>query len=351
MGRNQVLDDLLQEHVKPFVKKIDTDAYYAKSYIQALGKAGFFRSVGVDREEYLLREFQVVYETSKICMTTGFVVWCNLAFLTYLRNSTNTALKNQFLPKFESGEWIGATGLSNPMKSYVGLEKIHLKAEQVVDGFKLSGTLPAVSNLGDEHWFTVLAEGEHGQKIIAFLPTERKGLSLVEKNGFLAVNGSATYTCQFQEVFIPNEWLLATNADAFIEKIRPAFVFYQIPMGLGVIDAALVSIRNAKDYQFGGNQYLPVQARTFVQQYEALTKHAEVFTKNFDEVEWADILEIRLEVALLALQVVQTEMIHQGSSGYLQKSAPSRRLREAYFYTNLTPTVRHLNKLLRQKIS
>ncbi|MFE4240605.1 hypothetical protein [Peribacillus butanolivorans] len=39
-------------------------------------------------------------------------------------------------------------------------------------------------------------------------------------------------------------------------------------------------------------------------------------------------------------------MMHNGSAGYLKDSAPSRRLREAYFFANLTPTVKHLEKVL-----
>lgn len=50
----------------------------------------------------------------------------------------------------------------------------------------------------------------------------------------------------------------------------------------------------------------------------------------------------------MTLRAVQADMLHQGGSAYLQASDPSRRLREAYFLANLTPTVRHLEKLLQQ---
>lgn len=38
-------------------------------------------------------------------------------------------------------------------------------------------------------------------------------------------------------------------------------------------------------------------------------------------------------------------MLHNGSAGYLKKSDPSRRLREIYFFANLTPTVKQLEKM------
>ena len=54
----------------------------------------------------------------------------------------------------------------------------------------------------------------------------------------------------------------------------------------------------------------------------------------------------RLQSAYLTLEAVQASMLHNGSAGYLQNCAPSRRLREAYFYANLTPTIKHLERVL-----
>ncbi len=45
------------------------------------------------------------------------------------------------------------------------------------------------------------------------------------------------------------------------------------------------------------------------------------------------------------LEAVQANMIHNGAAGYVAGSVASRKLREAYFFANLTPTVRHLEKL------
>ncbi|GLH62973.1 ABC transporter substrate-binding protein [Parageobacillus sp. G301] len=55
---------------------------------------------------------------------------------------------------------------------------------------------------------------------------------------------------------------------------------------------------------------------------------------------------IRLNVTYLTLKAVHGSMLHHGGAGYLQQSDPSRRLRESYFLANLTPTVKHLEKVL-----
>ena len=65
---------------------------------------------------------------------------------------------------------------------------------------------------------------------------------------------------------------------------------------------------------------------------------------------WKEIARVRLNTAYLTLEAVQASMLHNGSAGYLKDCGPARRLREAYFYANLTPTVKHLEKVLNSKI-
>ena len=157
MDKQQVVKQLLATHIQPVVRKIDEEAYYARDYLLALGQAGMWNG------DYK-QEMMVVKETARVCMTTAFCVWCHLASLTYLRLTENEAVKS-LLTQLESGELLGATGLSNPMKHYAGLEKLHLSAERVPGGYVVSGVLPAVSNLADNHWFGVIAKTSSEEKI------------------------------------------------------------------------------------------------------------------------------------------------------------------------------------------
>ncbi|MED3661764.1 acyl-CoA dehydrogenase family protein [Ureibacillus terrenus] len=340
-----LLENIISEKLKPFVKKIDSEAYYARDYLLQLGKEGFFNSEGRSEAEYLLKEMQLVEETAKVCMTTAFCLWCHLAGLTYVRKTKNYELKNKLLPLMENGQTLAATGLSNPMKYYAGLEKLHLRAEETDGGYILSGVLPAVSNLADSHWFGTIASVNENRRVMFLVPCNIKGLKRKEKAGFLGVNGSATYSCQFDQVFIPHNLVLAEDADEFVEEIRPTFILYQIPLGIGVTKASLESIHKVKSRQNGCNQFLQKQADDIdeaIQQIEE--KIGELF--SVESVNWKEIAKIRLETAYLTLEATQTSMLHNGSAGYLQYCDPSRRLREAYFYANLTPTIKHLEKVL-----
>lgn len=226
-----VLADLLNNQLKPLVRKIDTKAYYPREFFENIGKYGFLLSAGLSKKEVLAREIQLVEETAKICMTTAFTLWCHLAALTYLRTCENSYLKQEVLPLLESGKTLGGTGLTNPMKYYDGLESLHLQAERTQEGYIINGHLPSVSNLGPNHWFGIIASVNEKQRIMAFVPCHAQGLALKEKLDYLGLNGSATYACTFNDVFIPDQWIISEHADGFVQKYARFFLFIKSRWG------------------------------------------------------------------------------------------------------------------------
>ena len=65
-----------------------------------------------------------------------------------------------------------------------------------------------------------------------------------------------------------------------------------------------------------------------------------------DDLDWKEIAKVRLSTVYLTLETVQAAMLHNGSAAYLKVSPSARRLKEAYFFANLTPTIKHLEKML-----
>jgi len=338
-----VLKALIDDKLKPFAKKIDEEAFYAEEYLYALGKAGFLNSSQKEEESYLLDELELVNETAKVCMTTAFCLWCHLAALTYIRKTKNIVLREKVLSALERGELLGATGLSNPMKYYAGMEKLHLQAEQVDGGYVINGVLPAVSNLGANHYFGSLANC-NGKEVMVFVHADDENLQFKEAVDFLGVNGSATNSVRFTNVFIADESVVSHDATSFIEEIRPTFVLYQIPLGIGVMEAAIEGIEKVKGKQNGSNQFLPVQAADIAKKIITL-KGALKSIASGEQKGLLDICQLRLNTVYETLGAVQANMLHNGSGGYTNGSSPSRKLREAYFFANLTPTVRQLEKM------
>jgi hypothetical protein len=341
--------DLSDRHLKPYVKRIDEEAYYPETYLRELGRQSLLPVPGMDERDSVRTGMPALLETSKRCLTTGFVLWCHLAAMTYLRNGESDELRRTLLPQLADGTLLGGTGLSNPMKFYAGLDKLYLRAERQGDGYVIHGTLPLVSNLGDNHWFGVVADAGD-RRIAAFIPCTAPGLSRNEQVGFIGLNGSATYSCRFDGVPVQPDWLLTRNADEWVLRIRTTFVLYQIPLAIGLIDGCIESVRSACGRQGGCNAYQRIQASDLERDRDSLLGRLGRLVETIGEGDgsrlWPDVVQLRLDAVYAALRAAQTAMLHVGSPGYKAGSDASRRLRESYFLANLTPTVRQLEKMV-----
>lgn len=341
-----VLNQIINGVLKPFIRQIDENASYPKEFLSAVGKAGFFNSNNIQKELVSYGDIYLIEETAKYCMTSAFTLWCHLAALSSVRLSNNPVLKNDLLPLLESGDVLGGTGLSNALKYYAGLEPIRLNAERTDGGYTITGCLPSVSNLDDDHWFVILASLNPKQRIMCMIPVKLKGLVLKSKMDFIGLNGSATSSCFFHNVFIPDKWILTEEADEFIPKVRPILALYQIPLGIGISQAAIDSIVKSHSKNIEVNQHIKPQPRELIDEIQCISKrtyeHAQA--SNITII-WTEILRTRLEIAKVTLKVVQADMLYSGGQSYIQGSDPFRRLREAYFLANLSPTIKQLETL------
>ena len=132
---------------------------------------------------------------------------------------TNMKLAKRFGDAFSTGRVLGGTGLSNPMKSFFGIEKLKLKGRKVDGGYIVRGALPWVSNLGPDHYFGTIFEREDEPGQVMFLADcsgPRDHADAMQP--FLAMDGTGTYGVQFRDAFVPDELILADPAGAFREE-------------------------------------------------------------------------------------------------------------------------------------
>ena len=348
----ELLNQIIETELKPYVKKIDEEEFYAKRYLEALGKEGYFDGDGLSEGELMLKRLAVIYETAKTCMTTAFCIWCHLAATTYITHTDNAALKKrEVLPKLLKGELLAGTGLSNPLKSFAKLETLHLQAEKTDGGYLVSGSLPAVSEHRRKPCLCFHRRSGRERKGDGFRLRAAKRVVIETAHRLCWSNGSATYCATFDEVFIPYAQVISTEVDRYIETIRAHFIAYQIPLALGV-SAASIELMEKLAEKHGTlheniNRYLPVQPGDIKMKLDALYYRLEkaVETNRFA---WDELVDIRLNSVYLTLEAVEASMLHNGGRGYVKSSVAERKLREAYFLVNLTPTVKHL-ELMRQK--
>jgi alkylation response protein AidB-like acyl-CoA dehydrogenase len=339
------------------VRRIDDEKIYPESVMRSMGRAGAYGThlAGHDAPCDLTNAVLAMARASETCLSTGFCMWCQDALGWYIASSDNDWLKTNILPKVATGEILGGTGLSNPMKAIAEIEKFKLKGTRVEGGYRVKGVLPWVSNLEDDGWFGMMfavdgADGAEDKIVMAVAHAdEGKGVKLKLDHDFVAMGGTATCQVMFRDVFIPDEQILGDPAMPFVQRIRGGFVLLQCGMAAGMIRSSIDLIRKMEGPLGHVNQYLEKGADDLEAEYEALVADVMELCKtpyDLSDAFWKRVLEARLKGGELAVEAAHYAMLHSGARGYVSGGEAQRRLREAYFVAIVTPATKHLRKMI-----
>ncbi len=332
---------------------IDRGAY-PRQVMQALGAAGAYRThigPGAAAGDYA-SAIRAMAEVSRVCGATGFMVWCQQVCGLYLQQSGNPALTGAFLQQHISGTRLGGTGMSNPMKAYAGIEPLLLKATPCPGGYRVSGTLPWVSNLGEDHYAGVLAgvqglpEGE-SREVMFLLRCDAPGVELRNCPSFSAMEGTNTWALRLTDHFIGADEVIADPARPWIARIRAGFILLQCGFGLGVTQGAIDSMWAVEPALGHVNQFLDDRPHELQSELDALWERVEALalTPFASEKDYfIDVLDARAHASELALRAAQSALLHAGARGYLLSSDVQRRVRESHFVAIVSPAIKHLRK-------
>src|SRR5437899_9208867 len=154
---------MARKELAPQALAIDDGTLYPDALLRRLGDAGAWGSHQPENGAADLRcAIQSIAALGEVCGATAFMAWCQNTLVWYASNSDNPKLAAKFAGKFASGEILGGTGLSNPMKSFFGIEKLKLKGRKVEGGYLVMGALPWVSNAGPDQFFGTIFALEDG---------------------------------------------------------------------------------------------------------------------------------------------------------------------------------------------
>lgn len=329
---------------------IDRRGIYPKSILQRLGELGALKAHiadGARPADYGLA-IRAMTEVSRVCGATGFMVWCHAVCGVYMEQSGNPALTGERLALHNQGQTLGATGMSNPMKTFAGIESLLLHARKVAGGFAVSGTLPWVSNLGPDHYFGAVADVEASAGEIMFIVhCDAPGVELRNCPSFSAMEGTNTWAVRLTDYFVGEQDLVADPVRPFIGRIRAAFILLQTGMGLGVAQGAIDSMWKVEQQLGHVNEFLEDRPDELQAELDELTARIMglALTPFGAEREFlVDVLDARAHASELALRAAQSALLHQGARGYLMTSDVQRRVRESHFVAIVTPALKHLRK-------
>lgn len=349
LGHHDVLPqvrELVQALLAPQALSIDRDGTYPEEFLRRLGEVGGYAASGtVDDGAALARQIEVMQSVGLGCGATAFLVWAQTTCATYLALSANTALRDRYLPALLAGRQLGGTGMSNPMKSFSGIENIRLSARSDPRGYVINGSLPWVSNLGADHVFVTAALSAEGA-LMFLVPCNAPGVALHPCPEFVALEGTRTFNVRFDDVLIEHAQVVASPAvlPAYLARIKPRFILMQMGIGLGVIEAAIQIVQQCWTSHAHVNQYLPDGvdnlAAALTDAVQRTQRLAQALAAG--QAVFRDIVALRADASELALRSATAAVLHAGAKGYLVRHPAQRRLREALFVAIVTPALKHL---------
>lgn len=341
--------------LKPLTTKIDIDGYYPEEVLKKLGTIGAFNhhlpATRVDGLADMGAAIQTMATVSHECMSTGFTIWCQDTCGWYLQNAANPIVRDNWLSKVSSGEVLAGTGMSNTMKAFAGIEELRLKGKRVDGGYLVNGSLPWVSNLGEDHVFGTQfeLEGSTNRSVMALVDCASEGFTLRLSAHFTALEGTRTFACIFENVFIPDDMIIDEDGAGFLRRARSGIVLLQCGMGIGNIQSCIDLCRDVEPVLGHVNGYLDDRPHELQDELDdavdAIMALAEDPFEISDEF-FQDLLQLRLGAGEMALRASQSAMLHTGAKGYLKTAPAQRKLRESYFVAIVTPAIKHLRKEL-----
>lgn len=342
---------IAQTDLAPVVEAIDHGALYPASILRQLGAAGAFSShVPAGPQVDLNPAIDAMSEVAAVCGASGFMTWCQSTLVWYLANTENEKLRAAMLERAASADLLGGTGLSNPMKSFFGIEKLKLKGKRVDGGYIVRGALPWVSNIGPHHTFGTIFECADGEKVMIVADCSDPKIELAPCDPFLAMDGTGTYAVHFKDTFVSDDLVLAHAALPFVKKIRAGFILLQMGMGVGLIRDCIAMMQQTRTSLGHVNKYLVMQQPEdfagVLAKLDAQVRELAADPFNTTDAYWREVVQLRLEAGEASVAAAHAAMLHAGARGYLKSHRAQRRLRESYFVAIVTPATKQLRKML-----
>jgi len=225
--KHQLLHDMVQqfseEVVKPLAREIDEAERFPEETVEKMGRYGLlgipfstkYQGVGADTKAYI----DTVKTLSKYCATTGVIISAHTSLCAWpIDTYGNEAQKEKYLTKLNTGQYLGAFGLTEPGAGTDAAGQ-QTKAIDFGDYYELTGNKIFITNAGyaDVYIIFAMTNPELGLKgISAFiLEKDMPGFTVGPKEKKMGIHASATCELIFQKVKVPKENLLGKLNEGF----------------------------------------------------------------------------------------------------------------------------------------
>ncbi len=303
----------------------------------------------------------VIEQVAQESLAAGFSAWAHRMALEYVARGPEP-VQARFRAALESGTAVGVTAMAAGLKYCAGLGEVPLVAEPVDGGLRVSGPIRWASNLFDGAVIVFCARSAHDDAVyVAATPIDAAGITVNDPPRLLALNGTASSSLEFRDVFVPSDAVITTDLRGFIRGVRPVFLLLQTAFCLGIAGTSLdESGRHLGGLGEGFAGEHDALAAELAAARERLYRFAEAATvpagrradaaPSSGAVPDAELIRLRLDGSRLAMAATRLEVTLRGGAGYATASATNRRFREAAFLPVQSPSEGQLRWELQRSV-
>jgi alkylation response protein AidB-like acyl-CoA dehydrogenase len=250
-------------------------------------------------------------------------------------------LKERYLPKLFSGEWLGAYALSEAA-SGSDAAALRTKAEKSEAGYRLTGSKRFISHGGEAELYLVMARtGEEGPKGISAFAVEKgwPGFDFGKREEKMGWHASPMTELIFEGCDVPAENLVGAEGQGFevalaaLDSGRMGMAACAVGLGQAALDAAVRFTRERSQFgkqviEFQGLQFMLADMATQVEAARRLYREA---ARARDEGQGTSVScsMAKLFASDVAMRVTTDAVQAHGGYGYMQEYPVERYMREA----------------------
>ena len=219
----KTIKEIAEENFKEKAKEIDKSHRFPRENFELLAKLGMaglilpeeYGGTGLDYVSYAM----VIEEIAKACATTSVILAAHLSLCSVpIAKFGSNVLKEKYLRKLASGEYLGAFCLSEPGNGSDAANML-TRAYDKSDHFILNGTKAWITNGSEANVYLVIAQTNPELKhkgVCAFIVEKNmQGVSFGKLEDKLGIRGSATCQVILDNVKVPKENLLGNIGEGF----------------------------------------------------------------------------------------------------------------------------------------
>ena len=201
-----------RERLAPLAPRMDADEWWPEDLFPELGELGFlgitiperYGGVGLGLLEAGL--VAQAFGRWNHALALSWVAHDNLC-ANNLCNNASEAVREKYLPKLCSGEWIGCLGLTEPGAGSDALGSMRTRAERDGDDYIINGTKLYITNgpVADLCLLYAKSERDQGSKGITAFAVEAAspGFDVAQKLVKMGFRGSQTAELVFDDLAVP----------------------------------------------------------------------------------------------------------------------------------------------------